>query len=142
MAWTEEEIQRAVGQILTHLRGNSGGAGEENTGGVRKFSTANVTCEPFQGQEKVRVKDLTTLQQSPNMAAGVMEVGQTTFPWTLSYDEFDVILEGTLEIIVNGQTISGHPGDVLYIPRGSSIAFQSPNKARFIYVTYPANWNS
>lgn len=144
MEWTEETIQETVTQILSRLCGEreaeaqSGG----DTGGVLKFATRGVSCEPFQGQERVRVRDLTTLRQSPHMAAGVMEVERTTFPWTLSYDEFDLILEGTLEILVNGKTISGTPGDVLYIPRGSSIAFQSPNKARFLYVTYPANWNA
>jgi len=33
------------------------------------------------------------------------------------------------------------PGDVIYIPKGSSITFGTPNWTRFVYVVFPVNWN-
>ena len=32
-------------------------------------------------------------------------------------------------------------GDVIYIPKGSSITFGTPNWTRFVYVVFPVNWN-
>ena len=34
----------------------------------------------------------------------------------------------------------GRPGDVFYVPKGSSITFGTPSWAKFVYVTFPANW--
>ena len=56
------------------------------------------------------------------------------------YDEYDVIFEGTLEIEIDGRIVSGGPGDIIYIPKGSHIHFQTPNKTRYAYFVYPANW--
>jgi ethanolamine utilization protein EutQ len=70
-----------------------------------------------------------------------MEMKQSSFDWTLKYDEIDYIIEGTLEIVVNGKKTIGKQGDTLYIPRDTSIQFCVPDFARFLYVTYPANWD-
>jgi ethanolamine utilization protein EutQ len=51
-------------------------------------------------------------------------------------------LEGTLDIKINGRTVSGSAGDVLYIPMYSSIEFSAPSYAKFLYVTYPADWSN
>ena len=56
------------------------------------------------------------------------------------YDEIDYVIEGSLSIIINGKTVSAGPGELILIPKGSSIKFSVPNYARFIYVTYPADW--
>jgi ethanolamine utilization protein EutQ len=36
--------------------------------------------------------------------------------------------------------VCGEAGDILYIPKGSHIHFRSPDKARFAYFVYPADW--
>ena len=33
-------------------------------------------------------------------------------------------------------------GDVMFIPKGSSIEFGTPSTVRFLYVAWPANWQS
>ena len=70
-----------------------------------------------------------------------MEMEETAFDWTLNYDEIDYVIDGTLEIVVDGKTVTGNRGDILFIPKGSKIQFSAPNFARFMYVVYPANWN-
>ena len=88
----------------------------------------------------VYTKDLFTLQESPRLGCGVMEMKATTFDWTLNYDEIDYVIEGSLSVIINGETVIAHAGELILIPKGSSIKFSVPNYARFIYVTYPADW--
>lgn len=88
----------------------------------------------------IRLTDVITGACGSPMAAGFMTWEKGSFPWTLTYDEIDLVLEGQLEIRKNDQRVLADPGDVLYIPRGSEIHFGSPSHARVFYVTYPANW--
>ncbi|UDN60206.1 DUF861 domain-containing protein [Clostridioides sp. ES-S-0010-02] len=90
----------------------------------------------------VYTKDLITLEESPRLGCGIMEMKETTFDWTLNYDEVDYIIEGTLDILIDGRKITASEGELILIPKGSSIKFSVPNYARFIYVTYPADWES
>ncbi len=70
-----------------------------------------------------------------------MEMKETTFPWTLTYDEIDYIIEGRLEILIDGRRVVGEAGDVILIPKNSKIEFSAPNYAKFLYFVYPANWS-
>ncbi|WP_420916557.1 cupin domain-containing protein [Paenibacillus thiaminolyticus] len=88
----------------------------------------------------VYCKDLFSLQESPRLGCGIMEMKETTFDWTLNYDEIDYVIEGHLDVIIDGTKVSAGPGEVILIPNGSKIQFSVPEYARFIYVTYPANW--
>lgn len=90
--------------------------------------------------DRVWTRDLLTLEESPRLGCGLMVMERTTFPWTLNYDELDYVIEGRLEILVGDQTVSAGPGEVLYIPKGTSIRFSAQDKARFLYFVYPADW--
>lgn len=98
-----------------------------------RFDTGNP-------QDQVYVTDLYSLKESPRIGAGMMEMTKSAFDWTLNYDEIDYIIEGKLEIIVDGRKIVGEAGDVMLIPKGSKIKFSAPEYAKFVYVVYPANW--
>jgi ethanolamine utilization protein EutQ len=91
---------------------------------------------------KVYTKDLVSLTESPRLGCGLMVMENTTFDWTLGYDEIDYIIEGTLTIIIDGRRITAGAGELILIPSGSSIQFSVEGKARFIYVTYPADWQN
>ena len=54
----------------------------------------------------------------------------------------DLVLEGILQISIDGRVIEGRAGDVLYIPKGSRIVFATPHRVRVFYVTYPADWTA
>ena len=90
--------------------------------------------------DQVYTRDLFSLEQSPRLGVGIMEMTDTTFPWTLNYDEMDYVVSGALEVHCNGRTVSAGPGELIYIPRGSAIQFSVTGHARFLYFVYPADW--
>ncbi len=89
----------------------------------------------------VRLKDVITSSDGSSMATGYMSLEKGEFPWKLTYDEVDIVLDGELIITRENVAVHGKPGDVIFIPKGSSITFGTPSKVRFIYVAFPANWN-
>lgn len=111
-----------------------------------KLPTVKVTARDLMDTGKpgdiVYTKDLFSLQQSPRLGCGVMEMKETTFNWTLNYDEIDYVIDGTLSILVSGEKVTAHAGELILIPKGSVIQFSVPEYARFIYVTYPADWEN
>jgi len=111
--------------------------------GIKLVKGADVRLGDFAGAgpgNKVGIADVITAADGAPIAAGFMAWHQCFFPWTLDYDEIDIVLEGELHIRCEGQTFVGKVGDVLFIPKGSAIEFGSPGAVRFFYVTYPANW--
>jgi ethanolamine utilization protein EutQ len=90
----------------------------------------------------VGLLDLVTARDGAPMTAGIMSWGRDdSFPWSLDYDEVDLVLEGVLQITIDGRVLEGRAGDVFYIPKGSRIVFGTPNRTRVFYVTYPADWS-
>jgi ethanolamine utilization protein EutQ len=113
--------------------------------GVLSIKTSTVKPEKFhtgKEEDKVYLKDVLTLEESPRLGCGVMEMEESTFDWTLKYDEIDYVIEGTLEIIIDGRKVVGNKGDIILIPKNTSIQFSAPEYARFIYVVYPADWEA
>lgn len=120
--------------------------GAQEADGVLKVALPDVHIGPAdrletgKPQDKVYTHDLFSLSESPRLGCGIMEMEQTTFDWTLNYDEVDYVIEGALTIIKNGKSVTAGPGELILIPKGSVIQFSVPERARFLYVTYPADW--
>ena len=91
-------------------------------------------------RDRVWTRDLFTLEESPRLGCGLMVMEDTTFPWTLNYDEMDYVIDGRLDILVGDHVVSAGPGEVIYIPKNTSIQFSVKDRARFLYFVYPANW--
>jgi ethanolamine utilization protein EutQ len=107
---------------------------------------ASVQVEPFlEGRTtpgtNVWLKDVVVTQDRSPMGAGYMSLDKGEMQWTLSYDEIDIVLEGELVITRGSEQVRGKTGDVIYIPKGSSITFGTPSWTRFVYVVFPVNWN-
>ena len=118
-------------------------ASSSASGGIKRVGADDVRLGVFPGagaDKQVGIADVITSADGAPMAAGFMAWSQCFFPWTLDYDEIDLVLEGELHIRCQGQTTVGKPGDVLFIPKGSAIEFGTPSAVRFFYVTYPADW--
>ena len=129
----EEELSRKVSGFEKYM--DQSGVGVVKIPSVKpeKFDTGNP-------DDKVYLTDVFSIEESGRLSCGVMEMEESAFDWTLNYDEIDYVIEGTLEIIIDGRKITGNRGDVILIPKGARIKFSAPEFARFLYVIYPANW--
>lgn len=122
---------------------NPAAGADPSPGGIKVVNGGSVRLGVFPGagaDKQVGIADVITAADGSPIAAGFMAWSQCFFPWTLDYDEIDLVLEGELHIRCNGETRVGRSGDVIYIPKGSRIEFGTPTSVRFFYVTYPANW--
>ena len=136
-----------IREIVTKVLEESAGKGSKpefekhiDPSGIIGIKTSTVKCEPFQ-QDGVKLKDVVTLEEAPRMGCGIMELSDgADFEWTLTYDEWDIVLEGRLEIKIDGRVVGGDAGDVIYIPKGSHIHFSTPDYAKYAYTVYPADW--
>ncbi|SMG23243.1 cupin domain-containing protein [Paenibacillus aquistagni] len=148
MSIDKKMIEDMVRQIILEKVGTE--AIEQNVhrgpGGITSIKVPNMKVtekdrlDTGNPNDIVYTKDLFSLQESPRLGCGIMEMKETTFDWTLNYDEIDYVIEGHLDVIIDGTKVSAGPGEVILIPKESKIQFSVPEYARFIYVTYPANW--
>ena len=133
----KSELRRIILEIL-----------REEAGGcpVKRVDLPSVRCteadrlDTGDPTHRVYTHDLFSLEESPRLGCGLMVMEDTTFPWTLTYDEMDYIVEGRLDVLTGGETVSAGPGEILHIPRGSEIQFSVQGRARFLYFVYPADW--
>jgi len=142
----------ALGVKVIREMGATGGLAKDlppplpNLPPLKVVRMANVQVEPFlEGKTtpgtNVWLKDVVVTQDRSPMGAGYMSLDKGEMQWTLTYDEMDIVLEGELVITRGNEQVRGKTGDVIYIPKGSSITFGTPNWTRFVYVVFPVNWN-
>jgi len=137
----EEIIKRVISEHINQKQDEFVKHVDES--GVISIKTDTVKPEKFDtGKEgdEVYLKDVLSLEESPRLGCGVMEMKESSFDWTLKYDEIDYVIDGTLEIIIGNRKVVGKRGDILLIPKNTAIKFSTPDSCRFIYVVYPANW--
>lgn len=145
----QAEIEAMIRQILLEKLGSCSNIDtnrEITKSGVISVKIPNIKVSEADRMDTGRpsdivyTKDVFSIEESRRLGCGIMEMKQTTFPWTLNYDEIDYVIEGSLSIKVNQEIVTAKQGELILIPKGSSIEFSVPDYARFIYTTYPADW--
>ncbi len=144
----DEQLKKVIQQVVAEQALGATAAIKKKVdadSGVISVRTADVEPEPFatgKPEDKVYLSDIFSLEESPRLGCGVMEMKASCFDWVLNYDEIDYVIAGKLEIIIAGRKVVGEAGDVILIPKNTAIQFNVPEFARFLYVTYPADWES
>lgn len=146
MDYNRTDIESLVLKILLEELAGKGSTKRVSKAGVASISLPSLDVRPEDRldtgnpEHQVYTRDLLTLEESPRLGLGLMTMDKTTFPWHLDYDEVDYVIEGRLDVISGDEVMSAGPGEIIFIPKGSDIQFSVKDKARFIYVTYPADW--
>ena len=140
------DLENIVRKILLETLDNCGTCQNISSrlpSGVMSVKLPLIKPEKFdtgKAGDNVLLKDAFTLRESPRLGCGIMEMRQTTFDWFLNYDEIDYVIEGRLEINIDGGKVGANKGEIILIPKGSKIQFCVPDYAKFMYVSYPADW--
>lgn len=140
-----DQVETIIRKILTEKLGGSSNKTVTPDGLVSiNLPACDVTeadrMDTGNPADQVYTKDFFDLSESPRLGAGLMKMTKSTFDWTLNYDEVDYVISGQLQVIGKNGTATANPGQLILIPKGSSIKFSAPEAARFIYITYPADW--
>ena len=146
MDYNRTDIESLVRKILLEELAGKGSTKRVSKAGVASISLPSLDVRPEDRldtgnpEHQVYTRDLLTLEESPRLGLGLMTMDKTTFPWHLDYDEVDYVIEGRLDVISGDEVMSAGPGEIIFMPKGSDIQCYVKDKARFIYVTYPADW--
>ena len=144
----DDDLTQRIRTLVTSMLANDVTAAAANrTRPVKLCRAANAVTEPFpypgpKPGQQVRTGDVVTSDDGSPMAAGYMTLTEGSFPWEFSYDEIQIVLEGELHIGTPEGTRIATPGDIMYVPKGSRITFGTPSWTKFVYVTFPADWES
>ncbi len=89
-----------------------------------------------------RLLDVVTMDDSASIAGGFMSFHPGSgIKWTLNYDEIEYVVEGLVEITYdNGKKITATTGDTIFIPKGTSLHWNTPTWVKIFYATFPSNW--
>lgn len=142
MKVSDELIKQTVETILSEACAKPDEKGirkyREEASGVMCIKTKSIKAEPWE-QPGVYLMQATSLEEAPRMGCGIMELDYgASLEWTLTYDEYDYVIDGILQIETNGKTITGCPGDIILIPKDTSVVFKTPSSTRYAYFVYPA----
>lgn len=113
---------------------------EKHKNGLKLIKGSSVKMDVFDvGNPKanVHVQEIVGKEEA-RMSVGFLEIDHSGFEWELDYEEVDYVIEGTLQVTIDGTTYTGNAGDVIFVPKNSKVTWASPNKAKMFYATYPA----
>ena len=138
----KQALEALVRQVLLEKLGEVSGETVKKVPVPQLEVTEEHRMDTGRAGDRVYTRDLFTIDESPRLGAGIMEMTDTAFSWTLNYDEMDYVIEGQLDIQTDRGTVSAGPGEIIYIPKGSAIRFSVTGHARFLYFVYPADWQN
>jgi ethanolamine utilization protein EutQ len=81
----------------------------------------------------VRYQELISTSDSALMNAGFLEINDCSFPWEVGCDEMYYIMQGPLQITVNGASYAAETGDVVNLPVGVTVNFTAKGRVRVFY---------
>ncbi len=145
---SDDDLTQRIRTLVASMLANDVATTTANpTHPVKLCRASEAVTEPFpypgpKPGQQVRTGDVVTSDDGAPMAAGYMTLTEGSFPWEFSYDEVQIVLEGELHIGTPEGTRIAKPGDIMYVPKGSRITFGTPSWTKFVYVTFPADWES
>lgn len=89
---------------------------------------------------KCYYRTLLETNEAPHFMPVTLEIDHSSFEWYCGYSELDYVVEGTLELTIDGRKQVLKPGDVSLIPMRSTVIFGSPDHCKVLAIVYPTNW--
>lgn len=115
---------------------------EKDSSGLKVVKGNSVKMDYFDtGDSTVKAyfQEIISKEES-KISAGFLTIEESSFPWELTYEEIDYVIEGTLTIEIDGKSYRATEGDIVFVPSGSKVIWSAEKKVKLFYATYPANW--
>jgi ethanolamine utilization protein EutQ len=77
---------------------------------------------------------------SRSLGAGIEYLENATIDWTVTYDEVLFIHEGRLRLEFDGQVHDCGPGDIVWLPEGTSLRYIAAARTSYFYALFPVDW--
>lgn len=136
------QIQALVAKAMVDFTQIPASPRQINDDGIVLVRGSAVKLERFGGvtEHHIGLTDVIGAKDGSNMGVGYMGWENAFFPWTLTYDEVNVVLEGELHVKTASGTTIAKPGEIIFIPKNSQVEFGTPTHVRYVYITYPVEW--
>ncbi|RJG13206.1 cupin domain-containing protein [Pseudomonas cavernicola] len=107
------------------------------------FKRDELSFQPYSGQppERASICRLIGPDASSSMGAGLACFDGCSIEWTVLYDELIVVLEGHFRLRVGERVIEATPGDVIWVPERTPLAYEG-DQARVFYALYSVDWQA
>ncbi|SIO12557.1 cupin domain-containing protein [Halodesulfovibrio marinisediminis] len=111
----------------------------EAVGGGKIVRGKSVEMEPFDtGASGAKACSREVIGEGDGrIHSGFFEIDHSRFEQDFACEANCHLLEGTLNLTINGQTVAVETGDVFYIPAGSKVVWDAAGKARLFYSRFP-----
>ncbi|GLS36688.1 hypothetical protein GCM10010869_22790 [Mesorhizobium tianshanense] len=105
------------------------------------YKMADLQKKPFTPRGS-STNEFTSDETGARIASGVVYFKDAEIPFTLWYDEILIChaIEDSFEIVVDDVSYPLTPGDVIWLPAGTSLIYRSKGTATAYYAVTPADW--
>lgn len=88
-----------------------------------------------------RIARVINSANSDHIGAGIEVLEKVSIEWTVTYDEVLFIHEGEMTIATGGEHLQCKPGDIVWLPKGTSLAYDATKgRCAYFYALYPVDW--
>jgi ethanolamine utilization protein EutQ len=77
---------------------------------------------------------------STTIGAGIETLEKTRIEWTVTYDEVLFIHDGRITIRFGDRSFDCVPGDIVWLPNGTTLIYDAPERCTYFYALYPVDW--
>ena len=106
------------------------------------FKQADRVFEAYgDDAQRAAISRLVGPELSKTMGVGIARFDNCSIAWTVLYDEVIVTLEGNFRLRVGDEVFSTSPGDVLWVPRNTELAYEGDGATVF-YALDPVDWKT
>jgi Ethanolamine utilization protein len=111
---------------------------EKTQSGLKIVRGNTVKYSPFDTgnpSDKVFYREFIDKEDGSTMNGGFITFEDSRFDWECTCQKMCHIVEGALEVFVDGKTYIVRQGDTIFLPKGAKVVLRSEKKTKAFYAT-------
>jgi len=93
----------------------------------------------FDYGDQAQVAQLCGADDGSKLGVGLVRLTQSNIPWKIKYDEFILVLEGSITVTTDYDELVANSMEAIWLPAGTSLTYKS-DKALLLYAIHPTDW--